>query len=141
MAYNKEYYEANKDKFKAIRDRYRHNPENREKINEQRRNKYKNLSDSEKKQIVEQNRLNRAKNGDKTRIRYRISQKKRQLKEYLAKYEELSQDLFDLNLIDSWGSDEYAYSNELCTKMHLVKQKIDKKNEEIAKLEKEKELM
>ena len=131
MAYNKEYYDNHKEQIKKIRDKYRNNPQNREKINKQQREKYQNLSDEEKKKIMERVKEWRVLNEDKSRIQYRINLKKRQLKRYTEQYKELDHRKFMLNMVDSWTNEDRAYNNELSNKMKEIREKIDNKNKEI----------
>lgn len=145
MAYNKEYYDANKDKFKAIRDRYRHNPTNKKKINAKQREKYKNMPEDKKKELSQKNKEDRAKNVTKSRIQYRINQKKRLLNKYLAEYNEYAgQPISDFVKQRSeegiaWNIEEHKEVQELFAKMAELQEKIDKKNEEILILTQEME--
>lgn len=139
MAYNKEYYEKHKEEIKRSRDKYRNNPQNREKINKQQREKYHNLSDEEKQRRLQQKRERMALNTEKSRIQYKIYLRRRQLKEYEEKYKELDHKMFMLNMVDTWDSSDYKYSDELSKEMREIKEKIDNKKREIIKLNQEKE--
>ena len=139
MAYNKEYYEKHKEQIKKSRDKYRNDPQNREKINKQQREKYQNLSDEQKQQRAEKIRQRRCKNLEKSRMQYRIDLKKRQLKLYLDKYENLENKMFMLKMVDTWTSEDFKYSDKLFEQMHELKEKIDTKKREILELKKEKE--
>ena len=136
MAYNKEYYEANKDRFKASRDKYRHNPKNRDKINTQQREKYRNMSEEKKEALLQKNKEYRAENIIKSRIQYKINQKKRQLKNYYECYEILTERSIIASRLKN-----IEQVQETLKEMQVLQAKIDQKNAEITNLEKEKELL
>lgn len=136
MAYNKEYYEAHKDAIKKNRDKYRNNPVNRAKINEQQREKYRNLSKEKKEARLQKQKDTRAKNIAKSRTQYRINQRKLTLKKYYEKYDEY------VNKSIQYAKNQDAEKLIVTLKqMNELKEKIDQKVEEINNLEKAKELL
>ena len=139
MAYNKEYYEKHKEEIKRSRDKYRHNLENREKINKQQRERYQNLPKEERQKRIEHIRQKRLQNIEKSRIQYRIDLRKRQIKKYFETYNDLEHKMFMLKMVDHWESEDYKYADQLFEQIHKVKTKIDKKNEELKELEIQKE--
>lgn len=125
MAYNKEYYESHKEDFKENNNRYRE--KNKEEINFKQRERYANLSEEEKQKRIIRQRENRAKNRDLTRIQCRIDGVKRRLKKYEEK-------MFELQMIDTWNSSDYKYSDELSKKIIYYKNKIEELQKEKEKL-------
>lgn len=139
MAYSKEYYESHKEQMKKYRDKYRKNSENREKLLQYQKEYFKNLSQEQKDERNKNQRERRAKNSDRAKLQYRISLKKRQIKQYTEKYKELDHRMFMLNMVDSWTNEDREYNNELSMKMKELKAKIDTKEKEITELKKEME--
>lgn len=139
MAYNKEYYESHKEQMKQSRDKYRHKPENRERINEYQRNKMKELTQEQRDELNRKRREKRINQYEITRLQYRIDLKKRQLKDYTTQLEQLDHRYFMLQMVDTWDSECYSYSNELTSQMKELKLKIDNKKREIIELQAERE--
>ena len=139
VAYNKEYYEKHKEQMKKARDKYRKNPINKDKINEKKREKYKNLSNEDREKLLQKFKEYRAVNEQKSRIYYRLAFRKRQIRRYLEEYEKLEHKMFMLKMVDTWTSEDYKYSDELFAEMHKFKEKIDLKTKEIEELKVEME--
>ena len=137
MAYNKEYYEKNKDRLKEARDRYRQNPENRENINRKQREKYQSLSEEEKEARRQKIRDYRESNLIKVRLQNRLSQKNRFLNEFNKELSGYEEDEFMLKMADHWDNEDFRYSNELNRKKMAIKKKIKNMEEQINQIKQE----
>ena len=85
------------------------------------------LSEEEKQKRINMQREKRAKTPEISRIQYNIDRCKR----YLKKYEEK---MFMLNMVDTWNSNDYKYSDELNRKIVYYKHKIEELQKEKEKL-------
>ena len=137
MAYNKEYYEKNKDRLKEARDRYRQNPENRENINRKQREKYQSLSEEEKEARRQKIRDYRESNLIKVRLQNRLSQKNRFLNEFNKELSGYEEDEFMLKMADHWDNEDFRYSNELHRKKMAIKKKIKNMEQQINQIKQE----
>lgn len=139
MAYSKEYYDKHKEQMKKSRDKYRSKPENKEKIKEYQRERFKNLTQEQRDEANRKRRENRAKNIKLTRLQSRIDLKRRQIKKYNEELKELDHKTFMLKMMDTWDSECYKYSDELYNQIKEINRKIDNKKREIIELQTEKD--